>query len=136
MLKASELRIGNYVKNNSYSKLEFNEVMGVSKYFVEGSFGTTEIEDISPIPLTPEWLERFGFEKSYHGITSKRIEFTKNKIILQSLWHEEGTPNVRWNINHLNCNGFSYVHQLQNIYFALTNTELTLQNELENNIRV
>lgn len=81
------------------------------------SYGSDDIRDYEPIPLTEEWLLKFGFIKvmekgnyiTYSNKT-KRIGMYKNYCIMRG----HGVT-------------FNYVHQLQNLYFALTRTELEIK---------
>lgn len=68
---------------------------------------------LKPIPLTEEWLVKFGY--TGYGTLGEMNFFIS----------ENGTYRVRWfgNIVHLSL---KYVHQLQNLYFALTGEELTV----------
>jgi hypothetical protein len=69
---------------------------------------------IEPIPLTEEWLLRFGFKKNRAGCSMKglKITFDSDEKIFWVDYNFTGTCELR------------YVHQLQNIYFALTGNEL------------
>ena len=68
-------------------------------------------EFISPIPLTPEWLERLGFVNHRKNIYSKEgINF---------IHYKEGVIYLA-GPRHINL---FYVHQLQNLFFALTGHE-------------
>jgi hypothetical protein len=114
MSLANELRIGNWVEILGNSKrLDFFTTIQPSSFSVniEKTYG--------PIPLDEDWLQKFGFEKNQNG-----------------LWHINNTNNE---IYLLNQNGYQccdideiffigeklqYVHQLQNLFFALTQTEL------------
>lgn len=106
MIKANELRIGNWVSNG---EIEF-QITSKDIYHrdvrVYGTF-------IKGLPITPEWLERFGFEnKGYIYVLGK---FTYN--IHNGWWYgNKKLPNVN----------LQYVHQLQNLYHALTGEELEL----------
>jgi hypothetical protein len=118
-MKANELRIGNLLNHNNGSMV--------------GSFivGLIHLEDIikenphareyEPIPLTEEWLLRLGFEKPAHS--------WNGKIFHLSQW--DAYP-LNWCVA-MDKNGavivhkLKYVHQLQNLYFALTNEELTMK---------
>jgi hypothetical protein len=121
-MKATELRIGNKVlyKNGI---IDVIIISGISYSF--GKYDVTinpnrkwimvDIKTISPIPLTEEWLLKFGFESLLSG-----AGYVKNRTEI--------------GYNH---NGFyiitsglkiEYVHQLQNLYFALTGEELTGSN--------
>jgi hypothetical protein len=102
-MKANELRIGNFIYN------ERNEIFKVN-------WITEMIESQSnAIPITEEWLLKFGFASNpYVDRYEKReihIECNKTKGETQ-LWIE-GMPHIK------------HVHQLQNLYFALTGEELT-----------
>ena len=74
-----------------------------------------------PIPLTEDWLLKFGFElKGFY-----RLKVTS---FLELCWKpHDNTLNLQ-----TEKNGFTeyskckYVHELQNLYFALTGSELTV----------
>jgi hypothetical protein len=70
------------------------------------------IEYIEPIPLTEEWLRRFGFANG----EKENFDFTRN-MQLRILGYEA-------DYNGLWIGEIEYVHQLQNLYFALTGAEL------------
>lgn len=124
-MEARDLRVGNLV---SYENAEFN-VCKVQTVFLT-HFRATNIDtgvcygnslriNYKPIPLSEEWLLKFGFEKSspywikassgfYFGI------FPDGNLMY--LFSEELMTPIK-------C---KHVHQLQNLYFALTGQELTL----------
>ncbi len=78
-------------------------------------------EAIKPIPLTEEWLQKLGFElKGFY-----RLKVTS---FLELCWKpHDNTLNLQTEKNGFtedsNC---KYVHQLQNLYFAFTQRELTV----------
>jgi hypothetical protein len=85
------------------------------------------IRDISPIQLTEEWLIKMGFEKSVdttnlfvkiENINEVQYEISFYEKVGCSLYAEEF-----WLKDEI-----KYVHQLQNLYYALTNEELTIKN--------
>lgn len=142
-MKANELRIGNFVK---YLTLNGNsEILANGIYLFE--LGELKLHEI---PLTEEWLLKFGFKKC--------LFFTKDVYT-----HENNTAHTSYRIDGYDCNiflkdlinslerqimrndivgghGFNvhaefkennchiatiyYVHQLQNLYFALQGEEL------------
>ena len=76
-----------------------------------------------PIPLTEEWLLKFGFEEK-----SK----SKNFYLGNFRFHISKPANYD---GFIFCDGYDvitdrikYVHQLQNLYFALIGEELILKN--------
>lgn len=77
--------------------------------------------DIEPIPLTEEWLFKFGFDKPAYSICGDIFHLTKwDKNPLD--WCVAMNKN-----NAIIVEKLQYVHQLQNLYFALTGEELTIK---------
>jgi hypothetical protein len=114
-MKASELRIGNYLQWNNFTEAR---IMNCKDFFIV--YDSLENSDgcIEPIPLTEEWLFKFGFKKNQRDIRFKRL----GSIVLKST--EKGFKfNYRESITYIH-----FVHQLQNLYFALNGVELTLKN--------
>lgn len=74
-------------------------------------------QDMEPIPLTEEWLLKFGFEKE-DGVFSKGIFEVVQ--LRRGIDLRERFEFVSHNFNP----DLDYVHQLQNLYFALTGKEL------------
>jgi hypothetical protein len=130
-MKANELRIGNWVEGRSDSKKDFLTFQVYKETFfdIESTYG-----EFKPIPLTEEWLVKFGFKKFKGGISLDNEEFTltythKNtdKTILLEVNGED-----EWGKHQYTCivlNHIKYVHQLQNLYFTLTGEELTFKSE-------
>lgn len=127
-LKAVELRPCNLIQNGYVVTIQYhNGIWGclvTSSLFSSGhDWVFVKESDLKPVPLTPELLERFGFQ-AYND--DGGFELIEDKAIQL---HE----------NYLEGDGFSFVfdtqfltviryaHQLQNLYFALTGNELTLK---------
>ena len=105
VLKASDCRFGNYIEyGGSITQLNEKEMCHFFRF----------PETYKPIPLTEDWLLKFGFkiENCYENNKA-----SKNKIIITY------GENFFYGITRL-----IYVHELQNLYFALTKTELSWQN--------
>lgn len=138
-IKITELRLGNYIidKIDDDCTIEC-EVIEISKN------GTVKIKDsqddytnkinqIAPILLTEDWLINFGFKKDDNGNYWIPIEIETwlqltvidmfYPMICQAgeLSHEKE--------NYVSLNGIQYVHQLQNLFFAITGKELELTQE-------
>jgi hypothetical protein len=74
----------------------------------------------SPISLTPEWLDRCGFKDEGKSVYAK----DHFKIGVS----DQGGANwVFYFDRHLNLRSLHYLHQLQNLYFALTGEELAIK---------
>ena len=123
-MKANELRIGNYVYDTlgKVNKIDLEAITYIVK---------EPHNQVKPIPLTEEWLLKFGFiEYIDFGVKMG----TYDKIPLCGFTYSIHTKKVMImhkgnSISHwLNIN-IDYVHQLQNLYFALTGEELTFKSE-------
>ena len=120
MIQTNELRIGNYVGG-----LFDTEQVSVIKAITENDFSYERISDeeyfignsIKPIPLTEEWLLKFGFEKLV-GWDDMEY-FNSNGIHIYLC----GNDKENW-FEYENDVLIKSVHQLQNLYFALTGKEL------------
>ena len=129
-MKETELRIGNWVKLKDQEVNTHAQVEGLGNLqHVAGQLWP--IEELEPIPLTEEWLTRFGFKEVGNNCwlvgNGFYIDFRKSHI-------EEGF--VYWIDVNSNDNfiQIKHVHQLQNLYFALTGEELKpIDNEHNDN---
>lgn len=114
-MKAEELRIGNLVllPNGNEYKIERNDFQYIS--------GLSNIEDYQPIPLTEQWLIDFGLLKkpNHKCFHIKGMEF--DLPIMSGGYHDN-----ECGLDEENRITLFYVHQLQNLYFALTGEELQL----------
>ena len=127
-MKASELRIG----NKAFYKEKVVEIASVSG--IKYSFGNQDITistsdnsllsvdilQLQPIHLTPELLEKCGlvYDGEYFTIKNsylelKPIEDGKFQLTINSAEYEAKSI-------------VEYLHQLQNLYFALTGRELEI----------
>ena len=128
MIQAKELRIGNLV-NYSDSNSIF-KVIGISEFGIdcEDEIETTymEFDNFNPIPLTEDWLLKFGFEK---GID--KVYYIKSKFIYIKVFEKIGHVLLcrdKYDEHIKISDNIEYVHQLQNLYFAITNKELSYEN--------
>ena len=121
MITANELRIGNYVKY-IYSYLDFSVISGLT-YEVPHLDEITEFEplydEIEPIPLTDEWLLKFGAKIVY-------VKETKYYVIDGLSFLYNGVDGYYMGLGK----GFSvyvgYVHKLQNLFYEIRNKELKI----------
>lgn len=125
MIKIEELRVGNWVLWNG----EYVNVYGLEKAlerFERTKINDLYIEDFEPIPLTEEILLKCGFEDEDGGFGRwLRLDYdihNKNRHMLYKIGIEriemcsKGMTTADAPLKHL--------HQLQNLYFALTGQEL------------
>ena len=125
MKQANELRIGNWV---SFEKEPFivtgiNQIFNDEPYEVQlkdsgGMFQDVGIEDISPIPITSDWLIKLGFKDEGKEMCLSVLQYK----IQYSGW----SPDILVSCKEDNLViKVKHIHHLQNIIFALTNSELT-----------
>jgi hypothetical protein len=116
-MKESELRIGNYV--NLIAEGHEKEPDTFKWDLEDYEFYYDRMNFIKPIPLTEDWLLKVGFWKDIDSRT-----FKVNNCTLQlDNYQDEGFMAI---IFGEDLKLIKYVHQLQNLYFCLTNKELEL----------
>lgn len=127
-MKATELRINNLVYNDFTRKqMEVYPMMIVQL----SKMDNLDNSNIKPIPLTEDWLLKFGFE---YKVEELGVKFYELQIGISFISISiEGHFNINsgesyWYMDR-DFKTPKYVHQLQNLYFALTNEELTFKSE-------
>ncbi len=129
MLESRELRVGNLVCkilpfSNKVKKITVGDLALID--------GKGSEEDYFPIPLTEEWLLKAGFVKNtYPNLHWFKYLDNDDKVAITE--HKEYGSNKHLSF-FFNCSGSMsyssidlqviYVHTLQNLFFALTGTEL------------
>ena len=112
-MKASELRIGNWV--NWYN--EWHQDLYFDAQITIDSFNNTDFSRARPIPLTEEWLQKFGFDANQDLYVRGLIMRYNFSYQIIELVRFETIIDFK----------VEYVHTLQNLYFALTGEELILK---------
>jgi len=109
MIDPKELRIGNYVEHPDTKIWKWQ--------FSRDDYDAYEMNRFNPIPLTVEWMGKFNLKKmeSNDFIDAYWI---RNLLFIEL---ERNFVMIRPYIIVSRC---EYVHQLQNLYFALTGKEL------------
>lgn len=121
-MKANELRIGNWIEDSEHFKGYF-QVELIGSQTVQSLEYVFKYEDVSPILLTEEWLKKFGlFKMDICNYGFPKMIATLSRADKDSNWW-------RWFTRDGNYIGekILYVHQLQNIHFALTGAELEIK---------
>lgn len=117
MIQANELRIGNYLYVIGAYPIQVTADHIKSIY--EGD------KDYKPIPLSPELLlEKCGFEVDNLGYHKKKLEAHGNMI---GIWLDDAIwiyNEASTQYNEITLLKPKHLHQLQNLFFALTGKEL------------
>lgn len=124
-VKKNELRLKNLLKRGE-------DIVIVSAIFISHfncvneesgiDYGNNHQNNFQPIPLTEEWLLKFGFVKIGTNYENKWLV----------LWGNIKTKSIDFVLNEPHSRKrkiteLKHVHQLQNFYFALTGEELTIK---------
>lgn len=132
-MEPNELRIGNYITFDEFDDIETVKSIYRKKneYYIDG----INIQFIKPIPLTEDWLLKMGFQNisdKLNNLYSLDL-FINNGAIGFYANNEDNFTDVYVYAEQSQeadqvklCDNLIYVHQLQNLYFALTGTELTI----------
>lgn len=127
-MKVTEIRVGNLIEsNNEHCKVEAILLNGA----IRTDGGDGKLFEFKPIPLTEQLIIKFGFDKvedlgdmiSYEFKDKKRgygIKYDHEEWVFYLYAGTSYTPLI------CDAEPFQYVHQLQNLYFALTGIELII----------
>lgn len=155
MINLKELRIGNYALFSCGHEFIIRKVMGIvpydssfvirgEKYVGDKCLCTYDLYDrINPIPLTEDILLKCGFEKGINDDYDIIYDFDKSGVyycdqitityntfdcciyILQQFSDEN--DEVHCNNSAKIARDIKYLHDLQNLFYDLTKTELNIQ---------
>lgn len=120
-MEAQELRLGNLFIDDISKKLI--KVLELKKDEITFTGKFTDEWQAKPILLTEEWLLSFGFKLNENEVyqiesTLYPLSITINVVFQWCAW-----LNIDMKY-YVISEDIKYVHQLQNLYFALTNKEL------------
>ena len=106
-MKANELRIGNCVKTQIHG-VGIVEAISETKILYSRNYDSLEIEYFEPIQL--EFEDFMSIDEDDFLADKTGFVIFKNSYAYQFLYED-----------------YKYMHLLQNLYFALTNKELTIK---------
>lgn len=135
-MKATELRVGNYITSKEWGG--YHQIIGVE--LIENGYRVQSkgywhvcipgvYFDISPIPLDENLLLKCGFEdwtgnQGYYVMLGKVIGYVKITFSFHLPTKTISRAEIGDDINIMHI---KYIHQLQNLFFSLTGTELNAQ---------
>lgn len=129
-MKSNELRVGNLISITPSAHKDDIEAVTINML--------EQIDNgykVFGIPITEEWLLKYGFENTNKDWFSKSFSMKVNestndyKIAFNTY---SKLINTNWKFQEMKLYEFEkhittleYVHQLQNLYLSITHTELT-----------
>lgn len=141
-MEIKELRVGNLLYRNGIMEVlgigANNKLIIYDHYNKERLPYGLDVASFKGIELTPEWLEKFKFNKHHylghdimwrHPNDKKTVEETLHscnfywqdkKFVFIEVVNDHGEY-ATFPVGHI-----KYIHQLQNLYFALTGEELAI----------
>lgn len=127
-MKAEELRIGNFIGRRYGARLLENEcdILDLKEILKK-----TSTVEFYPIPLTEEWLVKFGFEvvsdrQDMNRKWYKTFEL-KTPVLSISYYYDINFWCFDYEIGYGNNEvELKHVHQLQNLYHSLVGKELAI----------
>jgi hypothetical protein len=138
-VSVTELRIGNWIMDRGNKAWQIDcwehstkvaakePIIGIcdfTKKPIHGHPLTEEVDFLKPIPLTEEWLLKFGFKRCE---TFSFIDI-KSGLELMNISNKYFRGYYRTTAIQVDI---IYVHQLQNLYYAFTGSELQIGNLTE-----
>lgn len=139
MIQASEIKVGNMftreLRNSRGMEYDHDFVLdekAMGELFSDNN--SLALQDLFGIPLTPDVLLKCGFKQQLDNknllfLNEFRYNFNEKSITLlrscdkagESQRHACGYPFIT---DYIMCR---YLHQLQNLYYSLTQTELPIE---------
>ncbi len=128
MINTNEIRLGNYYQDRGgkWLRVDFIEYIekGYSTKFGQKMYinneevhPMTEYSDYAnPIELTKDWLVKFGFKQENGIMSYVKEDYTDIQIVYETI--------AKFYRLYPRTNKIKYVHELQNLFYALTGCEL------------
>ena len=115
-MEIQDLRIGNYYLDSNKTPFILTKKGLISILKKE-----IVLNVIFPIPLTPEWLIKIGFESNNQ--IPEFLEIYRNTPYFFQIFKFDTNT---WIVSGCNYK-LEYLHQLQNLFFALKQKELSIK---------
>lgn len=122
-LQPSELRIGNLLQDKvtkTVLKVTGLNENNIETYVIDRSkFPLQTGWGLEPIPLTAEWLLKFGlqYQENYR-------QYKCSDAPIYFINHPGNENDLVCFLHQCSCGNIKYVHQLQNLYLSITMREL------------
>lgn len=139
-MKANELRIGNLISHDRCDKFRIDEVRLTNEGYILRmyvhrntltSYADMKLDEAKPIPLTLELLKKCGFTKNEYD--ENVYNHGLGLDLVYAMGFEEKEPHWHYGHDYEHGDGtrplwkaIDYLHELQNLFFALTGEELQI----------
>ena len=132
MVNPIEIFPGALVKSREYGILEvlaveYEKIVATSKHFYKKNFF---IEEIDPIPITPEIVKKLGFRKERK---SSQVWAYYRRGAME-IWFKNGKLSGIWWKGYQKSMKKAYVHNLQRLTLVETRARIDFSKLLNNNI--
>lgn len=121
MIQPNELRIGNLIYlDETLIEVDVHVLIDI----------LMGVDGFSPIPITPELLERARLKRDREGWIISYSYKIYDPLVIGGTGSYVNANRKTYCILHddkIMPKGFQYLHQLQNLYFALTGEELNIE---------
>ena len=116
----NELKIGNFVFDKDGN---IETVYEISKYGDLYRINELDPDHFNPIPLTEQWLLKFGLEQMIDSTTyewqdgdyrSVQVDLTPNEVAIHLCGYDSVMSSQCFPVDYI-----QYVHEFQNLFFAL-----------------
>ena len=124
MIQSNELRLGNLVYDSNKRERYVSAIgVGNTIWFDDKADYSpkyySDHKNIHPIPLTTEWLEKFGFDKRFDS-------YWKSAYSNGDCW-DFIIQNETEGVFVFKFTKIQYIHELQNLFWILTGKELEVK---------
>ncbi len=117
-MQSNELRVGNWVNNNE----EDYQITSATIAQLERGDSTAK-----PILITEEWLLRLGFEQIYKSSMHSTYWIENLTYYFWYPYVSTEKKNSQYaDFKGIRLNNCLYLHQLQNLYYAINGIELSV----------
>jgi hypothetical protein len=140
-VKSNEIRIGNWISDRGLKEWQIDHWETINKVaskanatmcngiLMETHPLTEYVDFLKPIAINENWLKKLGFKKE--SSEWKLFPCAEVQIIVFNEKNYNGvmfyTRTIHTEYTPIYCGSqINYVHQLQNLYYALTGTELSV----------
>jgi hypothetical protein len=125
MINAQHLRVGNLVLYKPYGNKDgemktIQGMLGMKAFFDRHSNESGMFHNLQGIPLTEDWLNKCGFVEGIERMQGCLVYINNCSVkrIMDDLVYLDDLRYIRI---------VKYLHDLQNLYFAITGNELSIQ---------